>query len=100
MLTYALLSLLVGMLLGQRFKVLALVPAVAIILLATGVAAIAGPDHWSPGPIAVAAVATLQIGYVLGCSIHRLIAAARTSRLRTFSFDASSQERHGAFIRR
>lgn len=77
MLTFALISLLVGMVLGQRFKVLVLLPAAGIALLVTIVAEIAGPDHWRTLVISAAAVVALQAGYLTSYGIRRAIVAAR-----------------------
>ena len=63
-----LVSLLAGMALGQRFKVIALVPAFALVTLASG---ITHPD--SIGSIvllAAVAAAGLQIGYLGGAGIR------------------------------
>jgi hypothetical protein len=94
MLTFSLLSLLLGMVLGQRFKVLVLLPTIMLILLTAGVTALVGPDRWSPGPIAVAAVAALQVGYVAGYGIHRLN-PARTGT-RSLAFGLSRPEQRSA----
>ena len=63
-----------GILLGLRFKVLVLVPA---ILLATVVIIVNGSDHKLSVIVltAVGTAASLQIGYVVGC-ILRVLARA------------------------
>jgi hypothetical protein len=93
--TFGLVSLLIGMVLGQRFKVLAVVPAIA----ASSMAAIGFGIAHSEGLgrtvlLAALAVASLQIGYLLGVAIRYSLAAARTSGLRTASIHASQPTRH------
>jgi len=92
----AIFVLLVGIALGQRFNVLVLVPAV---LTTLGVAVGLGiAFSQAPGTIilfTLAAIACLQIGYLLGLGIRQLI-EARASRLRSASFAESSHARHPA----
>jgi len=73
----AILSLLVGMVLGQRFNFLILVPSILLILLIAIGAAIARVE--GPGNVALtaaAAIACLEIGYLLGISIRYLFMTA------------------------
>jgi hypothetical protein len=95
--TFALISLLLGMVLGQRFKVLALVPVIAVSL---PVAAGVGIAHYGEfGPtllLAALAIASLQMGYLAGIAIRYSLAAGRASGLRTASLDASQPTRHAA----
>lgn len=83
------LALLTGMVLGMRFKVLILVPAIACVLpIALGVGIVR--DH-AFGPatlIAVAAVASLQIGYLVGVGIRYALVAARLSGRRRATIGA------------
>lgn len=95
--TFGLISLLVGMVLGQRFKVLAVVPAMAASLLVTIGIGIAHSEGLGRTVLLVAlAVASLQIGYLVGVAIRYSLAAARTSGLRTASVHASQPTRHAA----
>jgi hypothetical protein len=96
MLTFVLISLLVGLVLGHRFKVLVLLPAIAIAMLAMVVAQIAGADRWPTTLTAAAAVVVLQLGYLAGYGVRRLIAAARASRQRAFSVGRSQPKQRGA----
>jgi predicted neutral ceramidase superfamily lipid hydrolase len=93
-LTFVLISLLAGMVLGQRFRVLVLIPATAILL---PVAVGAGIAHYDAmGPImllAALAVGSLQIGYLAGIGIRYSLAAARTGALRTGPLPVSSTAR-------
>jgi hypothetical protein len=95
--TFGLINLLAGMVLGQRFKVLALVPAIAVSLL---VAIGAGIAHSrGPGPtilLAALAVASLQIGYLAGLGIRYALASARASGLRTASLHGPEPVRRAA----
>ena len=80
-----LLSLLTGMVLGLRFKVLVLVPAIACVLVAAlGIGIARGAAFW-PAVIGLAGVASVQIGYLAGVGIRHLLAAARMSGLRNAS---------------
>ena len=95
--TFALICLLAGMVLGQRFKVLAVVPAIAASTLVTigfGIAHSEGIGRTIL--LAALAVASLQIGYLVGVAIRYSLAAARTGGLRTASLHASQQTRHAA----
>lgn len=95
--TFALISLLAGMVLGQRFKVLAVVPAIAassMVAIGFGIAHFEGLGRTVL--LAALAVASLQIGYLVGVAIRYSLAAARTSGLRTASIHASQPRRHAA----
>jgi len=87
----AIFMFLVGAALAQRFTVLVLVP---VILVTLGVAIGLGIARaQAPGTIVlgtVAAIACLQIGYLLGLGI-RPLAQGRTRRLQAASFEESSQ---------
>jgi hypothetical protein len=95
--TFALIGLLAGMVLGQRFKVLALVPAIVVSLpMAIGVGV---ARYGELGPtllLAALAIAGLQVGYLLGIGIRYSLAAARISGLRTASLHPSQPTRHAA----
>lgn len=93
----AILSLLVGMLLGQRFTVLILAPAILLTLLIAVGAGIARAEVPSTiGLTAAAAIACLQISYLLGAGIRHLMVVARASRMRAASFANSSPVRRPA----
>ncbi len=77
--TAALISLLIGMMLGQRFKVLVLMPAIAIALVIAVGAGVARADPlWSIVLIAAATATSLQIGYLVGIGIRDVFVAAPT----------------------
>ena len=74
-------SLLVGMVLGQRFKVLVLMPATAIVLvLAVGAGVTQARTAWSIVLMAAAAATSMQIGYLVGIGVHHVLAAALSRR--------------------
>lgn len=79
MIMLLLICLLVGAVLGQRFKVLVLIPAIALAIAAT-----VGFAHTGTFPqfvgAALVAMTCLQIGYAAGVGIHFFMAADRTSR--------------------
>jgi len=95
--TFALISLLLGMVLGQRFKVLALVPVIAVWLpVATGIGFV---RYGACGPtllLVALAIAGLQIGYLAGVVIRYSLGGAPASGLRTAPIHGSQPTRHAA----
>src|SRR6266566_1425841 len=80
--TFAVVSLLAGMMLGQRFKALVLAPALVLVLMAAvGYGVGQGYTAWQSLPMTAAAIVSLQIGYLAGIGIRSLI-AARAARTR------------------
>ena len=82
MILLAMVSLLVGALLAQRFKVLVLIPATAIVL---GVAFGTGVTHahtaWSTILTVGAAATSMQIGYlIIGSGVRHVWAGVISSR--------------------
>ena len=70
-------SFLIGAALAQRFNVLVLIPAVAIVLtLAAGIGVTNAPTAWSIVVMTAAAATGMQIGYLIGLSIRDVLAAA------------------------
>jgi hypothetical protein len=83
MIVPALLSLLTGAVLGMRFKVFVLLPAIFVIaasILAIEVAT-SHTAGWA-GIVVAAAVVTLQIGYLCGVAVRYALALARLRPLR------------------
>jgi hypothetical protein len=77
-------NLLIGMVLGQRFKVLVLLPALTFVLVAAVCLGISRNEGlWPTAGLAAAAIASLQIGYFAGICIRHTLAAARISGRRT-----------------
>jgi len=68
------LYLLLGLLLGQQFKVLILVPATAVVAALTIFVDISrGDTFWLIAIMVVVGIVSLQIGYLLGIGIHELL---------------------------
>jgi hypothetical protein len=75
------LSFTAGMVLGQRFKVLILLPAIGVAIIAATGAGIARGDHaWSIVLLVVAVTVALQIGYLIGTGVQSFLLATRASR--------------------
>jgi hypothetical protein len=73
-------ALLIGMVLGQRFKVLVLLPALTFVLVAAVALGISRSEgFWPTAGLAAAAIATLEIGYLAGIWVRHALAAARIS---------------------
>ena len=77
MLVLSTVSFVVGAALAQRFKIMVLVPAVATVLtVAVGIGATNAYTAWSIVVTAVIAATSMQVGYLIGMSIHGLLAGA------------------------
>ena len=80
MLVLSTVSFFVGAVLAQRFKIMVLVPAVATVLtLAVGIGVTNALTAWSIVLTAAATATSMQIGYLIGISIHDVLAAASSS---------------------
>jgi hypothetical protein len=88
----------VGVLLGMRFRVLVLIPAIACaVLIEVAVAVVSGQHSFgSVTPLAAATVAILQIGYWAGLAGRYLSASVRVSRARDVSLSGSRPASHKA----
>jgi hypothetical protein len=92
--TLAIISLLVGMVLGQRFKVLMLLPAIVFALgLAIGGGVVRADSAWWIVLMAATAATALQIGYIIGIGIHHVLVAVPASRSPATSLTSSSARR-------
>jgi hypothetical protein len=79
-------SFLVGAALAQRFKIIVLIPAVVTALtLAVGIGVTNAYSFWSIVVAAATAATSMQIGYLIGMSIHGLLAAASSRSAPTTS---------------
>ncbi len=77
MLALSTVSFLVGAALAQRYTIMVLLPAVATVLtLAVGIGVTNAYTFWSIVVTAATAATSMQIGYLIGMSIHGLLAAA------------------------
>jgi hypothetical protein len=93
----AIISLLVGMVLGQRFRVLVLLPTIAIVVLVTvGAGLVQADSGWSIVLMAAATAASLQIGYLAGIAIRHIMVVARASRSPAASLRGSAPARRPA----
>ena len=93
----AILLFLVGMALGQRFTVFVLAPAIPLaVVIAVGTGIARGQTPGMTTLLTVAAVACLQIGYLLGLGARQLTAAGRASQEPPGSFSDSSPARRTA----
>ena len=82
MLTLSLASLLVGAVLGMRFRVLILLPAVFAALLAVLAVGITSSVSFPMVALAMVLAATcLQLGYLGGVAIRHAVALARSGRV-------------------
>ena len=94
MFTAALVSLLIGLALAQRFKVLSLIPVIFLTLLFALTAELSGANPaWTSALTATVAISGLQVGYLLGIGLRQLTLIARAHRLHTASRVLPSQGR-------
>ena len=93
MISFSMISFLFGAALGQRFKVLVLVPAMAIVItIALGAGVIQAQGAWWIVLMAVSASTCLQFGYFAGIGVRQFLEAAPSTgapRLR------SAEHHHG-----
>jgi membrane protein DedA with SNARE-associated domain len=74
-------TLLLGMVLAQRFRVLVLVPAMLLILLIAGLAGIARIEPTAAVALTgILAIVGLQTGYLLGLGVRELIGFRRLNK--------------------
>jgi hypothetical protein len=79
--TLSLISFLVGAALGQRFKVVVLLPASAMaLLIAVRTGVTQAQTVWTIILLAAAAATCLQIGYFVGIYFHHVLTAAFPGR--------------------
>jgi hypothetical protein len=96
MILFAIICLLVGAVLAQRFKIMVMAPATAFVILTavcTGVMQ-SQTAFWTI-LISVAAGASMQIGYVIGLGIRYVLEAPLSESPQSFKASASSA-RHPA----
>ena len=71
---FVVISLVAGIALGQRFKILILVPVMSLAFVGTIAAGIARADNvWSIALMAIAVLTALQIGYLIGIWLRSFI---------------------------
>ena len=84
---YAILSFLLGAMLGHRFKVLILVPTIAVgaaVAIAIGISR--ADDVWLIGLTVLLDTVCLQVGYLCGAIGFSLVVTARATRIRNRKF--------------
>jgi hypothetical protein len=82
MMVPVLISLLFGMVLGQRFRVLVVLPAIGLAwMVVISIGIVRGDAAWPIILLAVAVSVGLQIGYLVGIGIRVAMVTARASRL-------------------
>jgi hypothetical protein len=97
MLLSALISLMIGMVLARRFKVLVLAPAfmiTAVLAIGTGLAHTNAT--WSIGLTTLVVIVGLQIGYLIGSGMRHVMVLVRAGRLRSTSLTNSIPPRRPA----
>ncbi len=87
--TFLIVCLLAGLLLGQRFKVFVLIPAV---LLAIALSFAVAQSHW-PIVLAAAATVSLQVGYFLGLAVRYVLAEVHANSSPAGSLTGSAPTR-------
>ena len=92
MIWLSIVSLSVGALLAQRFRIIVLVPAtLAVLVIAIGAgAAQAGSAWWIVGMIAAASV-SMQAGYLVGMLFQHFLGVFLASRSSPFSHTSSAR---------
>jgi uncharacterized RDD family membrane protein YckC len=76
----ALISFLAGVVLGQRFKVIVLIPASAVVILGAALAfAFAPTGAWGSLGVGLLAWCLLQMGYFVGLAVRPVLAGETTS---------------------
>jgi hypothetical protein len=95
MISLSLISFLFGAALGQRFKVLVLVPAMAIIIAFSIGAGLTQAQPWWIVLMAVTASACLQFGYFAGIGIRYVLTDTRSAEAASLS-TAETSARHAA----
>ena len=84
MLISVLISLLIGVVLGRRYTVLILAPAFMLTLvLAIGTGLAHTDAAWSIGSTTLVVIVGLQIGYLFGSGMQRVLGLGRTNRPRS-----------------
>jgi hypothetical protein len=93
----ALVSLLMGMVVAQRFGVLILVPFTLLALIVAIGSGIARAESlWTVFATAAVAITSVQIGYLLGAGVHHVLLVARASRLHSGSLPSALPPRRTA----
>lgn len=90
-------SLLIGITLGQRFKVLILIPLFLLTLLfAFCIGITHSQSAWVVAKVAALIIIDAQIGYIFGIGIRHLTVLARANRSRMASVSSTLPRRRAA----
>jgi hypothetical protein len=93
-------SLSIGALLSQRFKIIALVPAtVAVLVIDIGAGIAQGSSAWLVVGMITAASVSMQAGYLVGMLIQHGVGAFLASRSSPFSHTTSARRELGLLDR-
>jgi uncharacterized membrane protein len=85
----------VGIVLGQRFKVTAVLPTIAIALvLAIGVGIVRADTLWWIAVVAAMTATGIQAGYLVGIIVPHVLAVARANRSAAGALTGSAPTRH------
>jgi hypothetical protein len=100
MVMFAIVSVLLGLVLAQRFKVFVLLPVILLVLTFALARAFAHVEAAVISAVTVViAIVSLQIGYLLGAAVRYAVLLARTHRLSAASLRRLPQSRaHQTFI--
>jgi hypothetical protein len=94
MMTLMQICLLLGAVLGQRFKVLVLIPGMAVVLPLVAAVGIVRADPYGKIAIAVMVSAlSLQLGYLAGIALRHLLVLLRASQISASSRSPGSSAR-------
>ena len=93
MIWLSIVSLSIGALLAQRFKVIALVPATfAVLVIAIGAGVAQASSAWSIIGMIAAASVSIQVGYFVGMLIQHGLSALLASGSSAFSHTTSARK--------
>jgi hypothetical protein len=94
MIIFSLVSLFIGVALGQHFKIRVVIPvSVVVLLFAVGTSATHAQSVWSITLTAVIVWITMQIGYFIGIAVHHVRSARSSSRASSLASHAASARR-------
>ena len=92
MIMFAMISLLVGAVLAQRFRIMIVIPATGImVVVALGAGVAQGYTVWWTISMIAAAGASMQVGYIIGLGIRHVLEAPGES---TQAFRPGTSARH------
>jgi hypothetical protein len=78
MLSFFIISVVFGVLLGLRFRVLVLIPATLLMTVAVGLVGIANAQaFWTVALTTVVIIGSLQCGYIVGCIMQMFYFSTR-----------------------